>query len=134
MKPDLALFLGLRSGARSGSASRLVFQVMMEALRAGKAEMCSKVELLCKSLVPKCDSRTVLRTVLWFGVRSFVQASAGSSKEVRWGWREVLWRPILMTAKSYGFLEPRTGPWEIVSLKSVLPSTLEVIMHEPSLT
>lgn len=25
MKPDLALFLGLHSGARSGSASRLVF-------------------------------------------------------------------------------------------------------------
>ncbi len=113
MKPDLALFLGLRSGSRSGSASRLVFQVMIETLRAGKVEMCSKVELLCKSLAPKWASRTVLRTFWWFGVRSFAQASAGSSNEVRWGWHEVLWRPILMTTKSYGFLAPKTGPWKL---------------------
>ena len=126
MKPDLALFLGLHSGARSGSASRLVFQEMMEALRAGKVEMCSKVELLCKSLVSKCVSRTVLRTVLWFGVRRFVQASAGSSKEVRWGWHEVLWRPILMAAKSYEFLALQTGPRKRVFWRSVLPNMLEV--------
>jgi hypothetical protein len=73
MKPDLALFLGLRSGARSGSASRLLFQVVIEAFRAGKVEMCSKVELLCKSLVPKCavEAHSDGSKILWFlGVKN----------------------------------------------------------------
>ena len=38
----------------------------------------------------------------------------------------ILWRPILMAAKSYGFLTPKSGPWKCVFLWSVLPKMLEV--------
>ena len=28
--------------------------------------------------------------------------------------KHTLWRPILMAAKSYGFLAPKTGPWKCI--------------------